>query len=182
MSILRSGAGSRCRPTTPSKACTMSFRSSWAGPIITCTTSSSEMSCMACPRPKTAACMTGTRSSCRQRSSGERVFQYLYDYGDGWCCVVVLEAIAPTVPGVVYPRLVEGARHGPPEDVGGPSGYGEFLEAIADPKHERHAELLEWCGGDFDPQQFNVNEINRRIASLAPRKNTRRKTTKPATG
>src|SRR5215472_6661643 len=113
---------------------------------------------------------------------GERVFQYLYDYGDGWCCVVVLEAIAPTVPGVVYPRLVEGARHGPPEDVGGPSGYGEFLEAIADPKHERHAELLEWCGGDFDPQQFNDDEINRRIASLAPRKNTRRKTTKPATG
>ena len=41
---------------------------------------------------------------------GERVFQYLYDYGDGWCCVVVLEAVAPTVTGVAYPRLVEGAR------------------------------------------------------------------------
>src|SRR5258708_17861443 len=40
--------------------------------------------------------------------------------------------------------------HGPPEDVGGPWGYDEFLEAIADAQHERHKELLEWCGGDFD--------------------------------
>jgi hypothetical protein len=113
---------------------------------------------------------------------GERVFQYLYDYGDGWCCVVVLEAVVPAVTGVAYPRLVEGARRGPPEDVGGPWGYGEFLEAIADSKHERHKELLEWCGGDFDPQQFDIDEINRRLASLAPRKSTRRKTAKPAAG
>jgi hypothetical protein len=45
--------------------------------------------------------------------------------------------------------------------VGGPWGYGEFLEAIADSKHERHKEMLEWCGGDFDPQQFDTDEINR---------------------
>jgi hypothetical protein len=81
---------------------------------------------------------------------------------------VVLEAVAPAIPGVNYPRLVEGARRGPPEDVGGPWGYGEFLQAIVDPKHERHTELLEWCGGGFDPQQFDIDEINRRLASLAP--------------
>jgi hypothetical protein len=109
----------------------------------------------------------------------ERAFDYVYDYGDDWRCVVVLEAIAPMIPGVVYPRLVEGARRGPPEDVGGPWGYGEFLEAIADPKHDRHAELLEWCGGNFDAQQLNITEINRSLASLAPRKNIRRKTAKP---
>jgi len=113
---------------------------------------------------------------------GERVFDYVYDYGDNWCCVVVLEAVAPTIPGVAYPRLVEGARRGPPEDVGGPWGYGEFLEVIADSKHERHTELLECCGGHFDPQQFDIDEINRRLASLAPRKSTRRKTAKPTAG
>jgi hypothetical protein len=113
---------------------------------------------------------------------GERTFQYLYDYGDGWCCVVVLETVAPMRPGVAYPLLVEGARRGPPEDVGGPWGYGEFLEAIADPKHERHAELLEWCGGDFEPHQFDINEINRRLVSLAPRKSTRPKTAKGGAG
>jgi hypothetical protein len=110
---------------------------------------------------------------------GERAFEYVYDYGDEWRCVVVLEAAAAMIPGLAYPRLIEGARRGPPEDVGGPWGYGEFLEAIADPKHKRHAELLEWCGGDFDPQQLNITEINRSLASLALRKNSRRKTAKP---
>jgi hypothetical protein len=110
---------------------------------------------------------------------GERAFDYVYDYGDDWRCVVVLEATVPMIPALAYPRLVEGARRGPPEDVGGPWGYGEFLEAITDPKHERHAELLEWCGGNFDPQQLNITEINRSLTSLAPRKNTRRKTAKP---
>jgi hypothetical protein len=31
----------------------------------------------------------------------ERAFDYVYDYGDNWRCVVVLEAIAPAIPGVV---------------------------------------------------------------------------------
>src|SRR5260370_15369526 len=93
---------------------------------------------------------------------GERVFQYLYDYGDGWCCVVVLEAVAPTVTGGAYPRLAEGARRGPPEDVRGPCGYGALLEAIADTKHQRPRGLLEWCGDGFYPQQFDFDEINRR--------------------
>jgi len=113
---------------------------------------------------------------------GERVFQYFYDYGDGWCCVVVLEAVAPAAAGVAYPRLVEGARRGPPEDVGGPWGYSEFLEALADQKHERHTELLEWIGGEFDPQLFDIDELNRRLATLALRKTTRRKTARPAAG
>lgn len=42
-----------------------------------------------------------------------------------------------------YPRLIEASGRCPPEDVGGPWGYGELLEAIADPKHERHAEFKE---------------------------------------
>jgi Plasmid pRiA4b ORF-3-like protein len=107
-------------------------------------------------------------------------FEYVYDYGDNWRCVVVLEAIAPVSSGVVYPRLVEVARSGPPEDVGGPWGYIEFLEAIADPKHERHTELQRWSGGDFDPDRFDINKANRVIARLSPRKATRRKTVKAA--
>jgi hypothetical protein len=54
--------------------------------------------------------------------------------------------------------------------------------SLASPKHERHAELLEWYGGDFDPQQFDIDELNRRLTSLAPRKTTRRKAAKPAAG
>src|SRR5712671_3053157 len=43
-----------------------------------------------------------------------------------------------------YPRCIAGKRACPPEDCGGPWDYAEFLEAIRDPKHERHEELPEW--------------------------------------
>jgi hypothetical protein len=51
-------------------------------------------------------------------------------------------------------------KHGPPEDFGGIPGFYNLLEAINDPEHEQHEELLEWLGGDFDPQGFSVDEVN----------------------
>jgi hypothetical protein len=60
------------------------------------------------------------------------------EFDKGLHCMVVIEATSPAAPGVTYPRPIEGVRHGPPENVRGPWGYLEFLEAIADPKHERH--------------------------------------------
>ena len=44
-------------------------------------------------------------------------FGYVYDFGDGWEHRLLLEAIALGEPGVFYPRCVQGARSGPPEDV-----------------------------------------------------------------
>ncbi|TCQ71851.1 pRiA4b ORF-3-like protein [Ochrobactrum sp. BH3] len=41
-------------------------------------------------------------------------------------------------------QLDEATGNCPPEDVGGPWGYQEFCEALANPSHERHAEFLEW--------------------------------------
>ena len=113
---------------------------------------------------------------------GTKTLKYLYDFGDGWEHTIKIERLIDSEPGILYPRLIEAKGRCPPEDVGGPWGYGEFLEAIAESKHERHKELLEWCGGDFDPQQFDIDEINRRMASLAPRKTSRRKSTKRAAG
>jgi hypothetical protein len=43
--------------------------------------------------------------------------------------------------------------------VGGTGGYGEFLEAISDPRHEDHARMLEW-GGDFDPERYDCRAVN----------------------
>lgn len=54
-----------------------------------------------------------------------------------------------------HPLRVEGKRSCPPEDVGGIWGYAEFLEAIADPKHEQHDEYMEWAG-EFDPEEFDA--------------------------
>jgi hypothetical protein len=60
----------------------------------------------------------------------------------------------PIEKGMTYPLCLEGARACPPEDVGGIGGYAEFLEALADPEHERHDEFLEWTG-PFDPEEFD---------------------------
>jgi hypothetical protein len=56
-----------------------------------------------------------------------------------------------------YPLCVKGGRSCPPEDVGGVWGYSEFVEALADPKHEQHDEFVEWAG-PFDPEEFDATK------------------------
>ena len=92
------------------------------------------------------------------KKPGDR-HEYEYDFGDYWRHLVTLESIAPAGPGAKYPRCVDGARRCPPEDCGGVPGYADFLEAIADPSHEAHAEMLEWCGGAFDPAAFDAQAV-----------------------
>jgi len=87
-------------------------------------------------------------------------FIYLYDFGDGWEHEVVVEKILPPEPRVRYPLCLAGRGACPPEDVGGPWGYDEFLAAIRDPGHEQHDEILEWAGGPVDPELFDVRSTN----------------------
>lgn len=84
---------------------------------------------------------------------------YNYDFGDGWEHQVRLEAIVQPEPRRKYPRCLDGARACPPEDVGGVSGYWDFLKAIKNPKHPEHQELLEWAGGSFDPERFDPTRV-----------------------
>ncbi|HEY6515848.1 MAG TPA: hypothetical protein VIY50_06860, partial [Steroidobacteraceae bacterium] len=49
----------------------------------------------------------------------------------------------------------------PPEDVGGPHGYAEFLRALGERRHEQHEDMARWIGGVFDPKGFDLNWINR---------------------
>lgn len=65
------------------------------------------------------------------------------------------------------PVCLAGRRACPPEDVGGPRGYADFLDAITDPKLERHAELLEWIGGGFDPEAFDPAEVDQIFATVS---------------
>ncbi|MCB1074038.1 MAG: plasmid pRiA4b ORF-3 family protein, partial [Simkania sp.] len=47
-----------------------------------------------------------------------------------------------------------------PEDSGGPFGYLEKLKILKNKKHPEHEEILEWMGQDFDPEYFDLNEVN----------------------
>ena len=62
-------------------------------------------------------------------------FVYVYDYGDNWRHEVIVEEVRDGDPDIEYPAFVDGARRCPPEDVGGPDGFMDFLEAILDPAH-----------------------------------------------
>ena len=84
---------------------------------------------------------------------------YLYDFGDNWQHVVVHEGLQHVDPSASYPRCVAGSRKGPPEDCGGPDGFARFLEAIADPTHPEHDEMVQWSGGTYDPDDFRPEDV-----------------------
>jgi hypothetical protein len=96
-----------------------------------------------------------------------RCFDYVYDFGDDWHHIVIVEAQLPHLD--VAPSLVHcsgGANSCPPEDVGSTHGYAEFLEAIADPDHEEHDRYLEWVGGHFDPKRFDLDATNLALSKI----------------
>jgi hypothetical protein len=97
--------------------------------------------------------------------------EYLYDFGDDWEHTVVVEDVLAAEPELTYPRCVTGRGAGPPEDCGGIWGYLELQEVLADPDHEEHQDRLEWLGldsaADFDPAEFDLDEINRALKGLA---------------
>ena len=47
----------------------------------------------------------------------------------------------------------------PPKDCEGIPGFCDIVEAITDPKHERHEELGVWLGDDFAPLAFSVDSV-----------------------
>ena len=94
---------------------------------------------------------------------GVKKFTYVYDMGDNWDHTVQIEKVLDAEPGVRYPRCIDGKRACPPEDCGGPWGYGDFLEAVRNPEHEQHEEMLEWVGGEFDPEAFDIEAVNEEL-------------------
>jgi hypothetical protein len=98
---------------------------------------------------------------------------YTYDFGDSWEHAIAVEKMLPPQPGLAYPVCIEGKRHGPPEDCGGIPGFYNLLEAVTDSAHDQHEELCDWLGGDFDPEAFSVDEVNRRLAPLQRRRASR---------
>ena len=99
--------------------------------------------------------------------SENSIFTYIYDFGDSWGHSLLVEKISPSENTITSnPACLAGQKACPPEDCGGIWGYEEFIVAIKDPKHERHEELLDWVGGVFDPESFDLNAINKALRKL----------------
>lgn len=93
-------------------------------------------------------------------------FTYEYDFGDGWEHDVVIEARWRMPTGLKYGVCLDGANACPPEDCGGAPGYEYFLQAIADPSHDDHDDMVGWVGGDFDAAAFDIAAANARLQTV----------------
>jgi len=89
--------------------------------------------------------------------------QYEYDFGDGWEHEILLEKILEEDEKNQVPRCIGGKRNCPPEDCGGLSGYENVIKTISDPAHYDYEEMMTWLGGEFDPEYFNLNEVNEQL-------------------
>ena len=105
---------------------------------------------------------------------GETI-HYIYDFGDEWLHTVRLEAVGDADPDVTYPRLLAAEGRCPPEDCGGAGGYAHYLDAISNPDHEDHQEMIDWGGPGFDPKSVDEDAIRNAFALLGAPKRGRRK-------
>ena len=93
-----------------------------------------------------------------------RKILYTYDYHDDWRHYIEIENIIDAYREKL-PVLLSGEGDAPPEDVGGADRFAEFLEAIADPSHEKHGHLIacakstQWKPFDFETVARLVREI-----------------------
>ena len=76
-----------------------------------------------------------------------------------------MEKILPIDPERSYPLCLKGRRACPPEDCGGPWGYANLLDALRDPEHPEHEDMMEWVGERLDSDTFDVDEANRYLAT-----------------
>jgi hypothetical protein len=99
------------------------------------------------------------------KEKSKAIFEY--DFGDSWEHELVVEKILEPEAGVKYPCCTAGKMACPPEDSGGVWGYAELVKALKDPEHPEHETYVEWLdlesGEDFDPADFSIEDVNKRL-------------------
>lgn len=101
---------------------------------------------------------------------GKTIIDYLYDFGDSWEHRLTVSGVRQGDSALSYPRYIGGERNSPPEDCGGIPGFYELLDAIADPDHPNHADMVEWLD-DYDPETFDDLPIKYALGRIANQRN-----------
>ncbi|MDR0870910.1 MAG: plasmid pRiA4b ORF-3 family protein [Planctomycetaceae bacterium] len=97
--------------------------------------------------------------------------RYEYDFGDSWYHDIVVENPDVDYSGDV-PVVLDGKLNCPPEDCGGVWGYENILELLKDPSKDEDG-ILEWVG-DYNPDEFSIEEINAELADWFKPKPTKK--------
>jgi hypothetical protein len=65
-------------------------------------------------------------------------------------------------------HIVDGGRACPAEDVGGPFGYQQFLDTLAEhPENEEANDCRRWAGNDFNAELFDRRAANAALLRMA---------------
>ena len=91
-----------------------------------------------------------------------RTARYSYDYGDGWeHKVKVVKTLRDA--DITAPQLMDGKGDAPPEDVGGPGGFEDFLVTISSPFNAGCVDALAWAESQgYEP--FDLKNKQRDLA------------------
>lgn len=100
-------------------------------------------------------------------------FFYIYDMGDSWEHRIEVLDLFTAAPDTPLPRFVDGKWRTPPEDIGGAPGFALFLEAINDPEHEDHEDIVDWYGAAFDREDIQPDIIGYAMARLSAKRRRR---------
>ncbi len=92
-----------------------------------------------------------------QVAVNSNAFEYEYDFGDSWRHKIAIEKMGLDAAGFQgFAICTAGERACPPEDCGAPPGFANLLEVIKNPDHAEYESMMEWLGGEFDPEAFDV--------------------------
>ena len=86
---------------------------------------------------------------------------YCYDFGDNWEHEITIQDIN-TEYNKNYPICLMGEGNAPPEDVGGVSGYKEFLKIMVDPNQAEYENMRNWAQGQRY-KDFDLVSVNRQL-------------------
>ena len=64
------------------------------------------------------------------------------------------------------PICLKGKRSAPQENCGGTGGYTHVLRAFRNPKHPDNEDIMNWLEEGYDPERFNVDEVNERLMKV----------------
>ena len=92
-----------------------------------------------------------------------RTAVYSYDYGHGWEIDV---KVVKTIKHRDHdePLVLDGDGAAPPEDVGGPAGYADFLRTINGENGPERQYLLEWSEDQGYLDHFDLKDTQERVA------------------
>jgi hypothetical protein len=90
-------------------------------------------------------------------------FIYIYDYKADWQHVIKVDRRLAPKPDMHYPVCLSGQRACPPEDTNGIFEYMQLLDIFQDPDHDEHTTLINLWGTDFDPDTFDLEQVNQAL-------------------